>query len=69
MLTESTAEDVLTLTEAAKLLQVSEKALSKEAKNARVPHFRIGRQYRFVRGELIAWAKSGVAKSREATSQ
>lgn len=51
-------DDVLTLYQASKLLQVSEKTLAAQAKAGNVPHCRIGKQFRFVRGELLAWARS-----------
>ena len=54
-------DEVLTLFEAAKLLQVSEKTLYLQLKNGKIPHFRIGSQYRFVRSELLSWARSGVS--------
>jgi excisionase family DNA binding protein len=57
----TTPDDVLTLFEAAKLLQVSEKTLANQAKAGQVPHCRIGKQFRFVRGELLAWARSTTA--------
>lgn len=58
------AEEVLTLHAAAKLLQVSEKTLWTEARAGRVPHFRIGKQYRFVRAELLAWARKSQADAQ-----
>ena len=53
--------EVLTLFEAAKLVKVSEKTLYLQVKAGKIPHFRIGSQYRFVRSELLAWARSGVS--------
>lgn len=60
--TTAAADEVLTLHAAAKLLQVSEKTLWSEAKAGKVPHFKIGKQYRFVRAELLNWAKSAQAQ-------
>ncbi len=48
---------ILTLIEAAELLKVSDRTLWVEAKAGNVPCFRVGRQYRFVLAELLAWAK------------
>jgi nitrogen PTS system EIIA component len=56
--------EVLTLFDAAKLLQVSEKTLSAQARAGAVPHFRIGKQYRFNRQELLDWARSGKSPSQ-----
>jgi excisionase family DNA binding protein len=56
MATTST-DDFLTLFEASKLLQVSEKTLAAQAKAGQVPHCRVGKQFRFVRGELLNWAR------------
>ena len=53
---------VLTLYEAAEFLRVSERTLWQLAREQQVPHFRVGRQYRFVSTELLAWATS---KERE----
>ncbi|MEQ1904759.1 MAG: helix-turn-helix domain-containing protein [Pirellulaceae bacterium] len=58
----TTPEEVLTLHAAAKFLQVSEKTLGQEAKAGNVPHFKIGKQYRFVRAELLAWARASKSK-------
>lgn len=51
--------EVLTLHDAAKLLQVSEKTLWTQARALEIPHFRIGKQYRFHRQQLLDWARSG----------
>ena len=52
------ADSVLTLFEASKFLKVSERTLWQLAKEDEVPHFKVGRQYRFLVSELEAWAKS-----------
>ena len=51
-------DSVLTLHEASQFLKVSERTLWQLAKENEVPHFRVGRQYRFLVSELEAWAKS-----------
>ncbi|MDB4483630.1 helix-turn-helix domain-containing protein [bacterium] len=48
--------DIYTLAEAATCLKVSERTLWQLAKQNEVPHFRVGKQYRFVRSQLRAWA-------------
>lgn len=52
------SNEIQSLSEAAIFLQVSEKTLWLEAKAGRVPHFRVGKQFRFVRSELLEWARS-----------
>ena len=42
------ADSVLTLYEASKRLKVSERTLWALAKDNEVPHFKVGRQYRFL---------------------
>lgn len=58
---KTTGDDVLTLYEASQLLKVSEKTLANEAKAGNVPHFKIGKQFRFHRQELLAGARSAQA--------
>jgi excisionase family DNA binding protein len=48
--------EIYTLAEAATYLKVSERTLWQLAKQNEVPHFRVGKQYRFVRSILAAWA-------------
>ncbi|MHB8860993.1 MAG: helix-turn-helix domain-containing protein [Pirellulaceae bacterium] len=48
------------LTEAAKRLQVSERTLWALAKANKVPHKRVGKQYRFSPAVLREWMASGV---------
>lgn len=56
--------EVLTLFDAAKLLQVSEKTLRAQAIAGLVPVFRIGKQWRFNRQELLDWARSSKSPSQ-----
>ncbi|MDP1563940.1 MAG: helix-turn-helix domain-containing protein [Pirellulaceae bacterium] len=62
-------EEILTLYEASKHLQVSEKTLAQQAKAGLVPHFRIGKQFRFVREVLMEWAKTGAVPQRPEISE
>jgi len=55
--TTGSLERYLTLSEAAELLQVSERTLWGLAKNQVVPHFRVGKQYRFIASKLFEWAE------------
>lgn len=45
--------DILTLEEAAKLLRVSTKTLSKLAKAGDVPSMKLGREWRFSRSQIL----------------
>lgn len=58
MATTTTPDEVLTLHEAAKLLHVSVKTLWSEARNEKVPCFKVGKQYRFIRDDILAWARA-----------
>lgn len=50
--------EVLTLFEASKKLKVSERTLWQLAKDNAVPHFKVGKQYRFLSSALDEWALS-----------
>jgi len=60
------ASEVLTLFEASKRLKVSERTLWQLAKDNAVPHFRVGKQYRFLSSALNEWA---VSQSQQAEGQ
>jgi len=47
---------VLTLVEAATFLKVSDRTLWQLASDDKIPHFKVGRQYRFVTANLLEWA-------------
>lgn len=64
MAIQTPPSDVLTLFEGAKLLKVSQKTLWAEAKAGRVPHFKVGKQYRFLRPLLLEWARSSKRPSQ-----
>jgi len=49
---------LLTVKNAARLLGVSDKTIYRWVSAARIPHTRVGDQYRFSRAELLAWATS-----------
>ena len=51
-------QKVLTLCEASKFLKVSERTLWELVRANKVPHFRVGKQYRFLVSKLEAWAVS-----------
>lgn len=57
-ISQADPDEVMTLHEGAKFCKVSMKTLWHEAKAGRVPYFKIGKQYRFVRSELLDWARS-----------
>jgi excisionase family DNA binding protein len=50
-----TAQDVLTLAQAAELLQVDEKSLAELAEKGDLPGRRIGEDWRFARQALLDW--------------
>ena len=47
--------DVLTLTEAARLIRVSDKTLGDMARTRRIPSQKVGREWRFLRSALETW--------------
>ena len=49
------ADEVLTLAEAADFTKVSERTMWKLATEDEVPHKRVGAQYRFLRSRLVEW--------------
>lgn len=48
-------DDVLTLAEAAEFTKVSERTLWQLAREGKVPHKRVGSQYRFLKNMLVEW--------------
>jgi excisionase family DNA binding protein len=52
------ASDILTLSEAARLVRVSPKTLGELARTRRVPAQKVGREWRFLRSALEAWLGS-----------
>ncbi len=52
-------EQVLDAGAAAELLQVSTKTLLRLARGGEVPGRKVGRSWRFERGDLIAWLRAG----------
>jgi excisionase family DNA binding protein len=58
-------DDVMDSKEAAALLKMPERSLTYQAKNERVPHFRVGKQYRFRRGVLLAWIRDQERRAYE----
>ena len=47
--------EVLTLHDASLYLKVSERTIWQLAKDGKVPHGKVGNQYRFTRAQLTAW--------------
>lgn len=50
---------VLTMKEAAALMQVSVRTIQKRIANGTIPHKRIGKCIRFSRDQLLAWVAKG----------
>ena len=57
----ATDRQILTLRQAAAHLQIAVKTCGELARRGRIPAFRLGRQWRFVRQELEAWATAQAA--------
>jgi excisionase family DNA binding protein len=55
---QAEASEVLTLFEASKRLKVSERTLWQLTRDKAVPHFKVGKQYRFLSSALNEWAVS-----------
>lgn len=51
-------EAVLTRTEVAERLRVSEKSVSKYVRESRMPAVRIGPEYRFIWSDVLKWLRS-----------
>jgi len=56
-------EQVLDAGAAAELLKVSTKTLLRLARGGEVPGRKVGRSWRFERGDLIAWLRAGGSAS------
>lgn len=50
--------DILTTVQAAELLHVHPKVVGAYVRKRALPAHRIGREYRFLREEIVAWVKS-----------
>ena len=53
--TRSDAKEVLTREEVAEMLSVHPAVVTKYARTRRLPARKIGREYRFMRSEILAW--------------
>ena len=62
---QAEASEVLTLFEAGKRLKVSERTLWQLARDNAVPHFRVGKQYRFLVSALDEWAISQTSTAKD----
>ena len=60
--------DILTLDEAADLMQVDPDKLRSEARAGKVPHCRLGREFRFSRAALLAYAAGSWMRHPESTA-
>ena len=47
--------DILTLSEAARLVRVSRKTMGELARSGQVPGQKVGREWRFLKSSLVAW--------------
>lgn len=64
----ATDQQILTLRQAAAHLQVAIKTCGELARRGQIPAFKLGRQWRFVRQELEAWATAQAAANVRAQS-
>lgn len=58
----SAEQEVLTLTQAAQLLQLCNETVSKYASDGEIPGRKIGTDWRFLRSDLLAFIHNGSAK-------
>ncbi len=61
--------EVLTLEQAAEMLQVSTRTIQRLAKKGEMPGRRVGGQWRFDREQLRHWLRGGLVKPQEDLSQ
>ena len=57
--------DVLTITEVAEYLKVAERTLYRLAAAKKIPAFKVGGTWRFLRAEIDQWIKSQTAPTRK----
>ena len=58
----SPEQEVLTLTQAAQLLQLCTDTVSKYANDGEIPGRKIGTDWRFLRSDILSWIHNGSAK-------
>lgn len=58
-LVDQKVDEIMTAYEAARLLKVNEKTVRKMASTGKLPCFKVGAQFRFVKSELLALGKGG----------
>jgi PTS system nitrogen regulatory IIA component len=56
---DSFFENLMKIDEVAELLRVSDKTIRRLAIRGELPTTRIGKSYRFIRSDIVRWAKSG----------
>lgn len=50
-------EEILTIVQTGDLLKVGKSTLYKMARDGKIPSTKVGREWRFVKSELIRWLK------------
>jgi excisionase family DNA binding protein len=55
---------LISVTEAAKYLKISKETIYRRLKNKTIPHYRIGKLYKFLPVELMKWSKVKVIKEK-----
>jgi len=51
------SDEILTIEETSQFLKVGKTTLYRLAREGKIPAWKIGREWRFLRNELIKWAK------------
>jgi len=51
------AEEILTIDQTGKLLKVGKSTLYKMARDGKIPASKVGREWRFVKSDIIRWIK------------
>jgi len=59
-------EEILTISEVADLLRITEKTAYRLASAGKIPGFKVGGSWRFDRGQIADWIKHQTAEQRSA---
>ena len=59
--------NLISVTQAAKFLKISKETMYRRLKDGSIPHYRIGKLYKFLPVELMKWFKVNGRKSRGAS--
>lgn len=59
------SDEILTIEETSQFLKVGKTTLYRLAREGKIPAWKIGREWRFLRNELIKWAKERSLYNKE----